>query len=150
MSVRIPTDSSRKSFFMTRANVVTSLVELFGMTADDARNTESQVIYKEGHDCVENYKDIAIEYFSAYRDDREPFVYPVARQQQKTTKVSEKILQGFFEVKMDDIVTGKAVMSRCGECKSTEVFSTAVQTRSADEGMTLMNRCERCGHSWKE
>ena len=59
-------------------------------------------------------------------------------------------LRALFKVRTDDLVTGNKVMSRCPRCKSTEVQSNAVQTRSADEGMTLISVCERCLFSWKE
>ncbi len=137
---------------MTRANVVRNLVNTFGLEENAARTVEEQVIYKEGHDSFENYTDIAVEYFDSKVQNRHPFQNPQDSMEQKNeeTKVSDKVLQSFFEVKLDDIVTGNAVMSRCPRCKSTEIFSTAVQTRSADEGMSLLCKCERCAHGWKE
>jgi DNA-directed RNA polymerase subunit M/transcription elongation factor TFIIS len=37
----------------------------------------------------------------------------------------------------------------CSRCKSTKTNYVQVQTRSADEGMTVMVKCENCDHSWK-
>ena len=152
MTSRIPTDSARKMFFMTRANIVRNLMEEFNLNQDEARDVEENIFYREGHDSFENYTDIALEYFDAKMRNREPFQNPQDGMEEKNeeSKVSDKELQSFFEVKLDDIVTGNRVMSRCPRCKSTEIFSTAVQTRSADEGMTLLNKCERCAHAWKE
>lgn len=37
----------------------------------------------------------------------------------------------------------------CPKCKSKEIERIAVQTRSADEGMTQMKQCTMCYHRWR-
>jgi len=152
-TLRIPTESRRKHLFLLRSNVIETLIEAFGISREEAREKESKYIYREGHDCFQHYADIAIEYISSIALGREPFEQPEGESKvddEEDFKVSEEQLRSFFAVNLDDVVSGSKVMSRCPVCRSTEVQSNAVQTRSADEGMTLMNRCERCGHQWKE
>lgn len=40
-------------------------------------------------------------------------------------------------------------MFPCGKCKSDRVSHTQMQTRSADEPMTLFLKCKDCGNRWK-
>lgn len=40
-------------------------------------------------------------------------------------------------------------MFKCYKCKSVNVEIRQLQTRSADEGMTIYARCHQCGHRWK-
>ncbi|NP_078754.1 Transcription factor SII homolog [Lymphocystis disease virus 1] len=37
---------------------------------------------------------------------------------------------------------------KCRKCKKTKIFSTHVQTRSADEPMSLIAMCYSCGYKW--
>lgn len=37
----------------------------------------------------------------------------------------------------------------CPKCRSKEIERIAVQTRSADEGMTQMKQCTMCYHRWR-
>jgi len=39
--------------------------------------------------------------------------------------------------------------NRCRKCRSSNVDSYQLQTRSADEGMTSYFTCGDCGHRWK-
>lgn len=39
---------------------------------------------------------------------------------------------------------------QCKKCKSKKVFSFQIQTRSADEPMTTIARCSKCGVGWTE
>lgn len=38
----------------------------------------------------------------------------------------------------------------CIKCKSKRVFSTSVQTRAADEPMTTIAHCTKCGSQWTQ
>lgn len=155
---RVPTDSARKVFYATRANVVKTIIRCFDETIEVARDIESGIIYKEGHDSFENYQDVAAEYISARLDDRAPFQTPIVHSdalaadddEREGKKVSDSELNDMFKVELGpDVIAGSKVMSRCPICRSTEIFSIAAQTRSADEGMSTLNRCERCGHNYK-
>jgi DNA-directed RNA polymerase subunit M/transcription elongation factor TFIIS len=42
-----------------------------------------------------------------------------------------------------------AAVVRCRKCRSADVVSTALQIRSADEPMTVFNRCAGCGARWR-
>jgi transcription elongation factor S-II len=37
----------------------------------------------------------------------------------------------------------------CGQCKKKRVSYYQIQTRSADEAMTVFYRCVECGHKWR-
>jgi transcription elongation factor S-II len=37
----------------------------------------------------------------------------------------------------------------CGRCKSKECYFYELQTRSADEPMTVFVTCLDCGHRWR-
>uniref|UniRef100_A0AC35UCE1 DNA-directed RNA polymerase I subunit H n=1 Tax=Rhabditophanes sp. KR3021 TaxID=114890 RepID=A0AC35UCE1_9BILA len=39
---------------------------------------------------------------------------------------------------------------KCGKCKSKLVNYFQMQTRSADEGMTIFYNCQKCGNRWKQ
>jgi len=46
----------------------------------------------------------------------------------------------------EDIVEG---VYQCGKCGSKKVVTRSAQLRSADEPMTILNRCYACGNKWK-
>ena len=39
---------------------------------------------------------------------------------------------------------------RCGKCKSNRTTYYQMQTRSADEPMTIFIRCLNCGKDWRQ
>ena len=39
---------------------------------------------------------------------------------------------------------------KCGRCKSRKCTYYEMQTRSADEGMTIFVTCINCGKRWKQ
>lgn len=148
---RVPTDTNRKQFYLTRAQFVSTLCSLFpDITQNEARDIEEKEIFAKGHDSLFVYHDVAIEYIRAKKEKRSPFEEPVCNDVHGESKVSEERLKKMFEVPAADLVSGKKVMVKCPKCKSVEVTVVAAQTRSADEGMTGMNKCERCGHLWKD
>ena len=38
----------------------------------------------------------------------------------------------------------------CFKCGSNNVFSIAKQVRSADEGITIFNKCRDCHNKWRD
>lgn len=42
------------------------------------------------------------------------------------------------------------VAATCEKCSNTRAFFMQMQTRSADEPMTLFFKCTKCGNQWKE
>lgn len=51
---------------------------------------------------------------------------------------------------VQETIANKKGLSRCRRCRSTDVFSTMAQIRSADEGMTIFHNCNQCKYIWKE
>ncbi|EMF09752.1 DNA-directed RNA polymerase I 13.7 kDa polypeptide [Sphaerulina musiva SO2202] len=45
---------------------------------------------------------------------------------------------------------GQKISQTCPECASPEMYFTALQLRSADEGTTVFYVCHECGHRYKE
>lgn len=43
----------------------------------------------------------------------------------------------------------KTSLLKCGKCKKNNVVYSEMQTRSADEPMTVFALCQECGHRWK-
>lgn len=62
-------------------------------------------------------------------------------------KATEEAIRKSSAPKMPPAKPG---MHRCGKCKSEQVFAYPVQTRSADEPMTLFCTCTICGNNWKQ
>eukprot|EP00392_Amoebophrya_sp_AT5.2_P012887 g12994.t1 len=42
------------------------------------------------------------------------------------------------------------MQTQCPGCGHGYAYFRQMQTRSADEPMTIFYKCEKCGHSWKE
>mmetsp|Transcript_4163 Transcript_4163/g.10702 ORF Transcript_4163/g.10702 Transcript_4163/m.10702 type:complete len:112 (-) Transcript_4163:595-930(-) len=45
---------------------------------------------------------------------------------------------------------GEKVEATCPQCSHGEAFYTQIQTRSADEASTIIYKCSKCGHKWRE
>ena len=52
------------------------------------------------------------------------------------------------DIAVDKDVVKKDVV-RCRRCKSTDVAWKQVQTRSADEPMSIFYECKSCGSKWR-
>lgn len=70
---------------------------------------------------------------------------PEIKQRQEDEAKRNAMLEQYFidkKLEHDSIYT-------CGKCKSKKVDHIQVQTRSADEPMTVKACCLMCGHRWK-
>lgn len=73
-------------------------------------------------------------------------LYPELLEKMKEEKENEeRIKADFKQFKLDH--TGGGLLT-CGKCKSGKVSFVQIQTRSADESMTLKCTCEDCGKRW--
>lgn len=76
------------------------------------------------------------------------YLYGISKEMSKTIAMTPKKSDGF----VDEDENLKFV-SKCGkkcECGSEEVSFVELQTRSADEPMTIFYKCIRCKKVWKE
>ena len=52
----------------------------------------------------------------------------------------------------DEFISGGCAIEEgiftCGKCGCKRCFSSSKQTRSCDEGATVMNMCSKCRHRW--
>ena len=61
----------------------------------------------------------------------------------------------YFKITRDDVLRengldpDKAGEHTCSKCKGTKTSSYALQTRSADEPMTVFVTCLTCGKRWR-
>lgn len=62
--------------------------------------------------------------------------------------VEEQDVSKMFTVEKTIATDSRNALSRCGQCKSTNVQNIARQVRSADEGMSVFSTCLDCGHKW--
>ena len=49
----------------------------------------------------------------------------------------------------EDRVAVSKGLDKCRACGSYDIVYKQIQTRSADEGMTLISRCRDCGKTWR-
>lgn len=55
-----------------------------------------------------------------------------------------------YENAYENSVVAMTDMFKCGKCKKRECTFFEIQTRSADEPMTVFIRCINCGNSWRQ
>lgn len=55
-----------------------------------------------------------------------------------------------YENAYENSVVAMTDMFKCGRCKKRECTFFEIQTRSADEPMTVFIRCVNCGNSWRQ
>lgn len=69
----------------------------------------------------------------------------ISTTQHRTVKAVEKVLGEEEEFKY-----GNKCTVQCPKCPSDEALFMELQTRSADEPMTIFYKCTRCRFDWKE
>ncbi|KAL3072665.1 hypothetical protein niasHS_017639 [Heterodera schachtii] len=76
-----------------------------------------------------------------------------------TLPISKKLTSRIYSKKKEDekIIGGtemwenaQVTNERCPSCSHDKAYFQQIQTRSADEPMTIFYRCANCGHRWKE
>lgn len=77
------------------------------------------------------------------------YVYTIREEIVSTTRItpkkSEGVVGGDSELKF-----AAKCEKRCSSCGCEEAMFIEMQTRSADEPMTIFYRCVGCGKTWKE
>uniref|UniRef100_A0A7S2ZL30 DNA-directed RNA polymerase subunit n=1 Tax=Rhodosorus marinus TaxID=101924 RepID=A0A7S2ZL30_9RHOD len=65
-------------------------------------------------------------------------------------------VQNLRTKKVEDVIGGEAwetanaTEAVCPKCTHDKAYFYELQTRSADEPMTIFFRCEKCGHQWSQ
>ena len=79
-----------------------------------------------------------------------PYVHPVR------TRI-ERAVQRLPRKQVDDVLGGEAAWrlaeqttAACPRCAHPKAYFFQMQTRSADEPMSVFYRCVECAHQWKE
>lgn len=65
--------------------------------------------------------------------------------QSNTVKMIEKILG-----EEQDLQYANKCQIKCPKCPNEQALFVEVQTRSADEPMTIFYQCTKCSYNWKE
>ncbi|KAG4106694.1 putative Rpc11-DNA-directed RNA polymerase III subunit C11 [Neocallimastix lanati (nom. inval.)] len=78
-----------------------------------------------------------------------PYVFPIIRPQTQVTHFKRK--------EVDDVLGGAkawenvdSTEATCPKCENGKAFFMQIQTRSADEPMTIFYKCTECGFQWRE
>ena len=137
------------------------------VSAAEARSKEED-IYTRAHTSPEIYLDAAIGFVRRLvkkassrssrrqsREQREWISTPLASgssSSKKNNKISAAQLQSFFKIDWDDILSEEArfALAQCAKCRSREIYAVTAQLRSADEGMSVIATCQRCGERWSQ
>ena len=148
---KLPTDAKTKAFVLARTRVLRQIYENLN-DAKEARRRE-QDIYASAND-IGDYLDRGNEHLRLLQlhaeDEEEIDDDDDDEREEKKSIVSEADLRNMFKVSFDDLVDGNKRLARCPRCKSIDVYVATAQLRSADEGMSIIAVCERCGFSWKQ
>ena len=154
-SVRAASDPTVKVFQCTRARVVAVLCDIFEDPREARRHEAS--IYAKSHSGRELYMDMCVGFLRRIRAEHTPWPLSDQENQQQShpenaSKVSNADLSAMFKINWDDIINEEArfALAQCPKCKSREIYTTTAQLRSADEGMSVLAICERCGEQWTQ
>eukprot|EP01017_Pseudomicrothorax_dubius_P011997 TRINITY_DN1466_c0_g1_i2.p1 TRINITY_DN1466_c0_g1~~TRINITY_DN1466_c0_g1_i2.p1 ORF type:complete len:108 (+),score=6.06 TRINITY_DN1466_c0_g1_i2:140-463(+) len=78
-----------------------------------------------------------------------PYVYQIRQKVKSSIHLETKVV--------DDILGGKEAWENvdqteamCPKCGHNRAYFKQIQTRSADEPMTIFYKCCECGNQWKE
>ncbi|MBC83248.1 MAG: hypothetical protein CL454_00135 [Acidimicrobiaceae bacterium] len=155
-TVRAPSDPAVKQFMNTRAKTVRVLVES-GMSPREAREYEYG-IYRRAHTSVDIYLNTAVKMLRGRRRNSGGDSGGGGGGGSgggvvtTTSGVSASRLQSFFHINWEDILSeeGRFALAQCAKCRSREIYTITAQLRSADEGMSVICTCQRCGEQWTQ
>lgn len=157
MSTRAASDPTVKAFQNTRARAVRVLCNELGGNTALARQHEA-TIYARAHSSPELYMDTCVGFLRRHRAGSEP--WPCApvnnacsdHESRSGVAVSNADLSAMFKIEWGDIINEEArfALAQCPKCRSREIYTTTAQLRSADEGMSVLATCERCGEQWTQ
>ncbi len=107
-------------------------------------------------DGMQAYCDRVIDTLAALRDDgdgqNEPQQHPGAAVTPAVSR-NDAVLQGLrrMQAAVDAVKAGMGGKAQdvCPKCRSERTTTRSVQTRSADEGATMVCSCDACGHAWR-
>ena len=73
-------------------------------------------------------------------------LYPEIKEEDiRKIKEEEALIEKFNKLKLEKANS----IYTCGKCKQNKVEYKQVQTRSADEGMSVFCTCLNCGNKWR-
>ena len=157
-SVRAQSDPMVKLFQNARARCLREILKLTGGNVNLARKKEAS-IYAKAHSSVTLYRDTSVGFIRRLRagaSELWPSI-PVHRDASSSQNfarggVSNAELSALFKINWDDIISeeGRFALAQCPKCRSREIYTVQAQLRSADEGMSVLATCERCGEQWTQ
>ena len=120
----------------------------------EARHHEAS-IYAKSHSSPALYMDMCVGFLRQMRTGHAPLPCEDGPQQsppENVNTVSNADLSAMFKINWDDIINEEArfALAQCPKCRSREIYTTTAQLRSADEGMSVLATCERCGEQWTQ
>lgn len=153
VSVRAVSDAGTKHFMNTRANAVRVMLPYCNNDPGIARSLEKEV-YRRAHTSVDVYLDVAVGLLRRIKKNKPQWEHcvPFAHTSATTGGISAAELQKFFHIDWNDILNEEARFSlaQCPKCRSREIYAVTAQLRSADEGMSVICTCQRCGEQWTQ
>ncbi len=82
------------------------------------------------------------------------YVCPNCKEEKEITKKesfkTSTSSKGDTAVVTEDVATLPKTRILCPKCQYPEAYYTIRQTRAADEPETMIYRCCKCNHSWRE
>ena len=152
-TIRAPVDNNRKQWMKIRAAVHQTLKNHF---PNDSRQVEHR-IYILSHASMEQYIEMVfiglMHIRSLLQQDPETFLVSYyqslkAMATSSSSSVGSNDLRAMFKPRQVVAISDRYALSRCGKCHGTDINVEAKQIRSADEGMSVICKCNTCFHSW--
>jgi len=100
-------------------------------------------------DSMQAYCDRVIDTLAVLREDDSADDAPVAPHASQNDVVLNGVrsMQRAIDAIKEDM--GGKAQDVCPKCRSDRTTTQSIQTRSADEGATMVCSCNVCGHAWR-